>query len=157
MILLLVLLVLAAFWSVMTSLLLRAAIALALTSAVLAIIMFQLDAPYAAVFELSVCAGLIPVIFISVISLTHRLPIKEYLKRRESRILRFWPLPIILLAVTLVIWLLRGPLGLDLPWPGALKDVRYVLWNYKKLDLFGQIVVLLAGAYGVLILFRERK
>ena len=50
-------------WAVMARGLLRAAIALATTSVVLAIIMFRLDSPLAAVFELSVCAGLITVVF----------------------------------------------------------------------------------------------
>lgn len=52
--------------------LLFAAISLAALSAVLAIIFYQLNSPYAGVFELSVCAGLITVLFVSVISLTRR-------------------------------------------------------------------------------------
>ena len=47
---------------------LRAAIALAVLSAVLAAIFFKLGAPYAGAFELSVCAGLITVLFVAAIS-----------------------------------------------------------------------------------------
>ena len=47
---------------------LRAAIALAALSVVLAAIFFKLGAPYAGAFELSVCAGLITVLFIAAIS-----------------------------------------------------------------------------------------
>ena len=47
---------------------LRAAIALAVLSVVLAAIFFKLGAPYAGAFELSVCAGLITVLFIAAIS-----------------------------------------------------------------------------------------
>jgi len=47
---------------------LRAAIALAVLSVVLAAIFFRLGAPYAGAFELSVCAGLITVLFIAAIS-----------------------------------------------------------------------------------------
>ena len=52
--------------------LLFAAIALAALSAILAIMFYQLNSPYAAVFELSVCAGLITALFVSAISLTRR-------------------------------------------------------------------------------------
>jgi NADH-quinone oxidoreductase subunit J len=155
--LLLILMSLAGLWAVMTSLLLRAAIALALTSAILTIIMFRLGAPLAGVFELSVCAGLISVVFISVISLTHRLPLQEYLKRRESRISRFIYLPFILLAAILVISFIHKPILVTLPAMGTITEVRSVMWDVRRLDLFGQIMVLLAGVYGVLILFKGRQ
>ena len=47
---------------------LRAAIALAVLSVVLAAIFFKLGAPYAGAFELSVCAGLVTVLFVAAIS-----------------------------------------------------------------------------------------
>ena len=52
--------------------LLFAAISLAALSAALAIMFYRLNSPYAAVIELSVCAGLITALFASVISLTKR-------------------------------------------------------------------------------------
>lgn len=52
--------------------LLFAAISLGALSAVLAIIFYRLSSPYAAVIELSVCAGLITALFVTVISLTRR-------------------------------------------------------------------------------------
>ena len=155
-IILLVAMVLAAFWSVMTSLFLRATIALALTSVILTAIMFQLGAPLAAVFELSVCAGLISVIFISVISLTQNLPIKEQLTRRQNRITRFRYLPLILIVVAAGLCFVRVPLGLGLLGPETVTDVRSVMWDLRRFDLFGQILVLLAGAFGVIILFKGR-
>jgi hypothetical protein len=36
-------------------------------------------------------------------------------------------------------------------------DVRNLLWNTRHLDLFGQVVMLLAGALGVVVLFKESK
>jgi NADH-quinone oxidoreductase subunit J len=57
--------------------LLRAAVALGVGSAALAILFFLLDASYAAGFELSVGAGLISVLFIIAISLT------ESMRRRR--------------------------------------------------------------------------
>lgn len=47
---------------------LRAAISLAVLSVVLAAIFFKLGAPYAGAFELSVCAGLVTVLFVAAIS-----------------------------------------------------------------------------------------
>jgi NADH-quinone oxidoreductase subunit J len=49
---------------------LKAAICLGVASALLGVLFFVLNAPYAAVFELSICAGLITVLFVSTISLT---------------------------------------------------------------------------------------
>jgi NADH-quinone oxidoreductase subunit J len=157
MVLLLIMMVLAALWAVMTSLLLRSAIALALTSVILTVIMYRMGAPLAAVFELSVCAGLISVVFISVISLTHRLPLKEYLARRQSRIMRFWPLPVILIIAGVALILIKNPLGAISPVSAGAQDVRAVMWNLRQLDLFGQIMILLAGVFGVLILFKGYK
>ena len=78
------LLVLFALFTVLIKNLLKAVISLAAASASLTIIMFMLNAPLAAVFELSVCAGLITVIFISVISLTKPLtPEEEILEVRK--------------------------------------------------------------------------
>jgi NADH:ubiquinone oxidoreductase subunit 6 (subunit J) len=50
--------------------LLHAAIALGVGSALLAMVFFLLDAPYAGSFELSVGAGLISVLFVIAITLT---------------------------------------------------------------------------------------
>lgn len=52
--------------------LLSAALSLAALSAALAIIFYRLGSPYAAVIELSVCAGLITALFVAAISLTRR-------------------------------------------------------------------------------------
>lgn len=52
--------------------LLLAALSLAALSAGLAIIFYRLNSPYAAVIELSVCAGLITALFVAGISLTRR-------------------------------------------------------------------------------------
>ncbi|HEX7561381.1 MAG TPA: hypothetical protein VF347_04240, partial [Candidatus Humimicrobiaceae bacterium] len=65
---LLIILVIAALMVVFSSRLLLAAISLAATSIMLTLLMFKLNSPIAAVFELSICAGLITVIFITTIS-----------------------------------------------------------------------------------------
>lgn len=150
-------LVAGAVWTVLTGRLLRAAVGLAFTSAVLSILMFQLASPLAAVFELSVCAGLISAIFISTISLTHRVTAEDLALRLKERLHRFWLLPLILLIVGVA--LTSVPFALDIPVPAlpAENDVRIVLWKTRHLDLLGQIAILLAGAFGVVALFKEWK
>ena len=153
----LVLMVLAALWASMTTMLLRATIALALASAMLAVVMYSLGATLAAVFELSVCAGLISVIFVSVISLTQSKPFKEIIKHRRGRIGRFWPLPVVMLGVGIALSFIHTPVQIALPLPGGGGDVRSVLWNLRQLDLFGQILILLAGVFGVMVFFKRGK
>ena len=62
-----------AITAVLSRNLLRAAVALGVSSAALATLFFLLNAPYAGGFELSVGAGLISVLFIIAISLTERM------------------------------------------------------------------------------------
>ena len=153
----LIFLTIAALWMVMTRSLLRSAIGLALVSVVLAIVMFRLDSPLAAVFELSVCAGLIPVLFISTISLTHPMSKQEMLQHVKARFRRFWYLPLLIVIVGVGLCLLKTKFNLNLPVSETDADVRDVLWNIKPLFLVGQIIVLLAGAFGVVILFKDSK
>lgn len=153
----LIVLVAAALWTVMTRSLLRAAIGLALTSVILTIIIFKLSAPLAAVFELSVCAGLISVLFVSVVSLTQPYTHQEILERMKSMFRRFRLLPVIVIGVGLILALMNIKPTLNMPLPETEKDVRFVLWNLRQFDLLGQIIILLTGVFGVVILFKERK
>ncbi len=153
--LLLVLLVLAALWASMTTALLRAALGLALTSALLAVVMFALGATLAAVLELSVCAGLISVVLVSVTSLTQPRSLKEAIADRKRRLRRFWPLPLVLIAAGVALSFVKVPVDIVLRLPAGDGDVRTVLWSMRQFDLFGQILILLAGVFGVLVLFRK--
>jgi NADH-quinone oxidoreductase subunit J len=153
--LLLVLLVLAALWASMATALLRATLGLALTSALLAVVMFGLGATLAAVLELSVCAGLISVVMVSVTSLTEPRSLKEALADRRKRLRRMWPLPLLLIAAGVGLTFVHVPVDIVLRLPAGDGDVRTVLWSMRQLDLFGQILILLAGVFGVLVLFRK--
>jgi NADH-quinone oxidoreductase subunit J len=150
-------LVVSAAWTVLTARLLRSAVGLALTSAILTILMFQLASPLAAVFELSVCAGLISAIFISTISLTQRVTAEDLAARQKERLHRYWLLPLILLAAGVALISIHFVLDVKLPAPPAENDVRIILWKLRHLDLLGQIAILLAGAFGVVTLFKEWK
>lgn len=154
---LLFLMLLSSVWAVMTRTLLKGAIGLALASAVLTILMFILGAPMAAVFELSVCAGLITVVFVSTISLTKPLSDEVEEEREREHIRWSWILPLILLAAGLALKFVPFAVDFNLPPASLNNDFRSVLWNTRLLDILGQITIILAGVFGVIILFKEKK
>ena len=157
-IILLVLLIAAALWTVLRGSLLRAVIALALTSIVLTVIIFRLGSPIAAVFELSVCAGLITVVFMSTISLTKPLTHMETLEYTKSRVKRFWLLPIIIIVAGASLALMTIPLNFNIPsMPATAGSFRDVLWTDRRFDLVGQILIILAGVFGVVVLFKHHS
>lgn len=156
-IILLIAMTIAALWTVMTRSLLKSTIGLAFTSAIITIIMFRLNSPLAAVFELSVCTGLITAVFVSTISLVKPLTHKEIVKLSRDRIKRFWYLPVIMAVSGAGLLFLNIPAEVKLP-AGAMEgDPRNILWSARQLDLFGQIVILLAGVFSTVLLFKEAK
>lgn len=153
--LLVLLLVVVALWTVQTTIM-RAAIGLALTSVVLTLLLFHMGAPLAAVFELSVCAGLITVLFFSTIGMTR--PLDEAGARRERKALsrRFHPAFAVCAAVGVLLWGSGYVLEIAPP-QGDSPAVRDVLWGVRQLDLVGQILVMFVGVFGVVVLYKERK
>ncbi|MCX5680607.1 MAG: hypothetical protein NTZ95_08230 [Candidatus Omnitrophica bacterium] len=156
-IVLLVAMTLAAVWSVMGRSLLKATIGLAVTSAILSILIFRLGSPLAAVFELSVCTGLITVVFVSTISLTKPLTHKDIIEMSKKRNRRFIYLPIILGLVAFALIRAGIPKGLIMSTGETVGNVTEVLWNMRQLDMFGQVILIIAGALGVVVLFAEAK
>lgn len=152
--LILVSLVAAALFTVMTRSLLRASIGLALTSAALAVFMFRLDSPIAAVFELSVCAGLISALFFCIITITQPLTPQKVMKESKARLSRFWYLPMILVISGNILSFVRVDINIKLPLPELDHNAQQFLWNLRQLDLVGQIMILLAGVFGVVILLK---
>ncbi len=150
-------LLMAALWTAMSSRIVRAAVGLAVTGVILSIIMFQLKSPLAAVFELSVCAGLIFVIFIITISFTQRMSKEMLIIRKKEIFSKFWYLPVILIITGIALSRFKMPVDFALPPVAEEQDVRNVLWNVRHLDILGQIIVLLAGAFGVIVFFKEMK
>lgn len=155
---LLVIMLAAVLWTVMGRSLLKATIGLAVTSAVITILMFRLNSPLAAVFELSVCTGLITVVFVSTISLTKPLTHKEIVEFSRERHKRFGYLPILMIVTSIVLTLIKIKNNVIVPpVTDTVTDVRYVMWNVRQLDMIGQIIVVIIGALGVVILFEERR
>jgi NADH-quinone oxidoreductase subunit J len=135
--------------------LLKAAIALALGSAVLAIIFFWFRMPYAGVFELSVCAGLVMVLLVSTIGLTRR-DEPEHEERNKSGWLL---LPILILVAVGIIDVVifaflhtRMPLVHSTVTTPSFSDT---LWRVRWLDILGQLAIILVGVFAVLALFRN--
>jgi NADH-quinone oxidoreductase subunit J len=154
---LLLALLLFALWSVLTRTLLKSAVGLALASVLLTVLMFQLQAPLAAVFELSVCAGLITVIFISTISLTRPQTQEDLKAMKKRRFKKYWALPVILAILSIDFVCYLKPLMATLPAPEAPgTDVKQVLWNLRPVDILGQLIVLLAGVFGVVVFFKDK-
>lgn len=154
---LLAVMTIAALWTVMGRSLLKATIGLAVTSAVLSIIIFRLGSPLAAVFELSVCTGLITVVFVSTISLTKPLTHKDIVEISKRRTRRFIYLPIILIISAVILLRAGAPGAMVISTGEASGSVTDVLWNTRQLDMFGQIILIIAGALGVVVLFTEAK
>lgn len=153
---LLALMVITALLAVIARTLLKASIALAITSAILTIIMFKLNSPLAAVFELSVCAGLITVLFVSVISLTNRMTHAEIMELTKTRLQRYWYL-IVIVAAGILFAMYDMPAHIDAPkiLSESENNVKFIFWNMRMTDLLAQIIIILVGVFGVVVLLKE--
>ena len=139
--------------------LLHSAIALLIGSVGLTLLLFHLGAPLAGVFELSVCAGLISVMFILAISFTRPLTGEAQTARKKDHYQKFIGLPFLVLVIAMLLWFSRGQWSALFP-IGKTQEttaVGQILWNTRGLDLIGQITILLVGVYGVVVLFRRGK
>lgn len=154
-ILLFVLVALLAVAAVMAKSLLSSAILLALVSVGASLVLFNFHAPWAAAFELSVCAGLITVLFISAVTL-----VKRHDPHAENRTL-FQVMPLAMLIAAIAAWFYAVPFFESLEnWarvgarPGTLGTI---LWDLRRFDLLGQISILAAGVFAINSIFPRRK
>ena len=131
--------------------LLKSAISLAVASIFLALLLFEMGAVYAGVFELSVVAGLITVLFITAIALTRAEG--EVAEGRAQR----WIFPLFFLVLAVVdVLVMRKLLGrIPAIQGGESGSFSQVLWNQRTFDLVGQVGVISAGVLAVLALFRR--
>jgi NADH:ubiquinone oxidoreductase subunit 6 (subunit J) len=150
-ILLLVGLVLFSVLAILVKDLLKAAISLAVASLLLGIIFFRMNAPYAGVFEISVVAGLITVLFMLTIALTKGGDAVES-KVASFAFPAFFVIFIVIDAIIMKKLIQKVP---ALPGPEEAGTFGQVLWNTRTLDLVGQIAVIFAGVFAVLALFRK--
>lgn len=144
-------------YAVMSRSVLRSAIGLAFCSAALAMVFYNMGEQLVAMFELSVCSGLVTVVFIAGISLS-RSPKQELMKEYDDK-KRNMGLPILLIvagAVMLLIAVFVGSEGLDM----AIIDdsgVKQTLWQERQADIWGQMAAILCGGVAITVLFREEK
>jgi NADH-quinone oxidoreductase subunit J len=139
--------------------LLRAAIALLFCSLGLTLLLFNLNAPLAGVFELSVCAGLISVLFINAISLARPLSGEELIANTKNHYQRFLWLPLVIVVIAVLLWFNREQLfgALVINKIAESTTVGEILWGMRGLDLIGQVIILLVGVYGIVVLFKRGK
>jgi NADH-quinone oxidoreductase subunit J len=135
--------------------LLKAAIALAVGSAVLSMLFFWFRMPFAGVFELSVCAGLVMVLLVSTIGLTRRDEPEDEERGKSGWLV----LPVLMLVAvgvidTLVFLFLHThvPLVHNTLLAPTFADT---LWRVRWLDILGQLAIILVGVFAVLALFRR--
>ncbi|MEI7529772.1 MAG: NADH-quinone oxidoreductase subunit J [Elusimicrobiota bacterium] len=154
--LLFMLAVLSAVWAVMARKLLTSAIMLALVSVFASLILFDFNAPWAAVFELSVCAGLITVLFIAGVSLVRA----EAERNPEGRAV-FQALPLALAIFAIAAWYYVPAFFAGVSdWklmaaPGG--TIGSALWDVRRPDLLGQIVMLAAGVFVIKSIFPKKR
>jgi len=134
--------------------LLYAAISLALASVMLSVVLFQFSANIAAVFELSVCAGLITVLFVSTVSLT-----KDSDQKTESKLPAWFLVPMLVVlaggSYFLVEWLAKAlpvlPAGQAAP-----VSFQEAFWGQRTTDVVGQVALILTGVFGILAILRAK-
>lgn len=144
-------------YAVVSRSILRSAIGLALASVCLASMFYAMGAKLTAVFEVSVCSGLVTVIFIAGVSLSHSPKVELQSEYRDKERNRYLPVLLIAAGALMIAGalLLGGEPLTFAPDSGA--DVRNVLWNERQADVWGQIAAILCGGVAVAVLFREER
>lgn len=145
--------------AVMFRSMIKSAIALAAASVMLGIIMYELNSVWSALFEVSVCSGLVTVIFISAISLsnTDKKDVeKQYMDKKRMKYL-----PVIMIVSGIILTVVAMVIGFSPVSPAPAAEVadnfREILWNHRQADIWGQIIVVLTGSVSVVVLFRESE
>ena len=113
--------------------------------------LFQFGANIAGVFELSVCAGLITVLFIATVSLT-----KDSDQKVETRLPAYF-VPLFVLIFIGIDYFIIQWLAHSLPAavvPHAAREHFRRCSGNRSADMLGQIGLIGAGVFGILSLFR---
>ena len=135
------------------------AVALAVVSAALGVLMYVLGAHTAAIFEVSVCSGLVTVIFISAVSLSNGDKLSSAQNRGEAP-RRARKLPVILVGAGAVLMIAAWLTGFSVGTPATAvsgESFNDVFWETCQADIFGQMVALIAGASAIVVFFKESE
>ncbi len=153
----LVLMVLAGGAAVMFRSMLKSSISLAVASALLAAVLFLMGAYWASIFELSVCSGLITVVFVSAVSLTNTDRCSEVRVREHKARVAVLPAILIFAGAALLFILFNSDFNIVASaTPASFSAFKEALWSLRQADILGQIIVILAGTFAVIVLFKER-
>ncbi|MEF3280797.1 MAG: NADH-quinone oxidoreductase subunit J [Elusimicrobiota bacterium] len=147
--------IVAAAASVISKKLINSAIMLAVLSIGVSILLFAYSAPWAAVFELSVCAGLITVLFISAVNLIKN--DEESLKENRVKYIVF---PIILVG-----FIIATSIFVPEYFSKLLKYSTFntsnqdplgkFIWIYRGVDIIGQLTLLAASVFVIKHIFTK--
>lgn len=140
--------------AVVSNSIIKSAVYLAFSSVMLGVIIYVLGAHWAAVFEISVCAGLVTVIFISAISLSKmRRDEMDKLYENKKR-MSFLPFVLIIGGVLLVTAAFAFDFNLPTGTASVTDEFRETFWNTRQADILGQIIAILVGGIAVAVLFQ---
>lgn len=138
---------------------LKSAVALAAASAALGAIMYVMGSAWAALVEISVCSGLVTVIFISAISLSNT-DKKELGKLYEDKKrMAYLPATLIIGGIILIVAVLSTDslLPATTSVTQAASNFNEILWNNRQADIWGQAIAIVTGAIAVVVLFKEER
>lgn len=132
---------------------LKAVICLLISSVFLGIIFFRLNAPFAGVFEISVVAGLIMVLFILTISLVGS---QDTVSEPD---VPFFVFVILFLIFSYIVNIAIPQAGINERPMIVDRYCRFndTLWIGRTFDMIGQISVILAGVFVLLLIIGRRK
>lgn len=136
----------------------KSAVALAVASALLGVVMYLLGSTWAALFEISVCSGFVTVIFISAVTMTSRSREEQdeiYEQEKHAKIL-----PVLMIVTGIVIIAVMILSKFRLPYPAAApvrNNFAKELWTEHKDLLLALLTALLAGTFAVVVLFKEEE
>lgn len=138
--------------------LLNSAIMLAVASIGISMLLFGYSAPWAAVFELSVCAGLITVLFISAVSL-----VKNDEDITKEKQIKYSIFPLILSAIVIITSIFVPEYFEKLSmYSNASQQIQQqkigdIIWSQRGIDIIAQITLLAAGVFAIKHIFSYTK
>lgn len=149
--------ILSATISVIAKKLINSAIMLAVLSIGVSILLFIYGAVWAAVFELSVCAGLITVLFISAVSLVKN----DEESLSENRV-KYTVFPFILIAIIIISSIFVPEYFLELQKFSTYntekeKPIGEFIWIYRGVDIIGQLTLLASSVFIIKHIFFKNK
>ena len=138
--------------------LLKSTLALTVSGIMLAIILFFLGLPMAALFQLLISAGLVTIILIGSISLTDSKQTAQDELPKQRRRLAWLPPTLILggTAIVLVVLFSNLQLTLNLGVMSGFDQFSNLFWQTRQVDILGQIIIVLAGAFVVTVFFKHQ-